>query len=70
MEVRYATRKQPLLAACQVAPESFEQVRPRLATFLVPCVETCCRQERPQPAPPSLGGLLAEVARKKVAASA
>jgi DDE superfamily endonuclease len=70
MEVRDATRQQPWLAACPVAPESFEQVRPRLATFLVPCGETCCRQARPQPAPPSLGGLLAEVARTKVAASA
>jgi hypothetical protein len=70
MEVRDATRQQPWLAACPVAPESFEQVRPRLATFLMPCGETCCRQARPQPAPPSLGGLLAEVARTKVAASA
>jgi len=40
MEARYATRKQQLLAECQVAPEIFDQVLPRLATFMAPLVET------------------------------
>ena len=48
MEARYATRKQQLLAECQVAPEIFDQVLPRLATFMAPFVETFCRQELDQ----------------------
>ena len=47
MEARYATRKQQLLAECQVAPEIFDQVMPRLETFMGPFVETFCRQEPP-----------------------
>src|SRR5258708_40375133 len=70
MEARYATRKQPLRAECQGAPEIFDPVLPRLATFLAPFVETFCRQELDQHAHPSLWGLLAEVARKNVAAIA
>jgi SRSO17 transposase len=66
MEVRYATRKQPLLAACQVAPEIFDQVMPRVATFLVPFVETFCRHELNQHAHTSLCGLLSDVERKNV----
>ena len=44
MEARYATRKQQLLAECQVAPAVFDQVLPRLTTFMAPFVETFCRQ--------------------------
>ena len=66
MEVRFATRKQPLLAACQVAPEIFDQVMPRVATFLVPFVETFCRHELNQHAHTSLCGLLSDVERKNV----
>ena len=40
MEARYATRKQQLLAECQVAPELFDQVLPRLTTCMAPFVET------------------------------
>src|SRR6266849_9004490 len=66
MEARYATRKQQLLAECQVAPEIFDQVLPRLATFMAPFVETFCRQELDQHAHTSLCGLLADLARKNV----
>src|SRR5262249_16906856 len=45
MEARYATRKQQLLAECQIAPAIFEQVLPRLTTFMAPFVETFCRPE-------------------------
>jgi len=38
MEARYAVRKSPLLDECQVAPEIFEQVMPRLETFMKPFV--------------------------------
>ena len=70
MEARYATRKQPLLAACQVAPASFDQGMPQLAPFLAPCVETCWRQAPDQPAHPSLWGRRADVARNHGAAIA
>jgi hypothetical protein len=66
MEARYATRKQPLLAECQVAPEIFAQVLPRLATCMGPCVETFCRQELNQHAQTYLCGLLSDVERKNV----
>jgi SRSO17 transposase len=66
MEARYATRKQQLLAECQVAPEIFEQVMPRLATFMGPFVETFCRQELNQHAHTYICGLLSDVERKNV----
>src|SRR5262245_46583005 len=70
MEVRYATRKQPWLAECQVAPERFAQGMPRLAPCMVPFVETFCRQELHQHAHPSRGGWLSDVERKHVASIA
>src|SRR5260370_5213744 len=70
MEARYATRKQQLRAECQVAPEIFDQVLPRLATFMAPFVETFCRQELDKHAHTSSCGLLADLARKNVASSA
>ena len=39
MEARYSIRKHPLRAECQVAPEMFEQVLPRLSTFMRPFVQ-------------------------------
>ena len=66
MEARYATRKQPLLAECQVAPEIFEQVLPRLTTFMAPFVETFCRPELDQHAHTYICGLLSEVERKNI----
>jgi hypothetical protein len=41
MEARYAFRTTPLLDECQVAPEIFEQVLPRLYAFMEPFVKTC-----------------------------
>ena len=66
MEAEYATRKQQLLEECQVAPEIFHQVLPRLATFMAPFVRTFCRQEPAQHAHTSVSGLLADLERKKV----
>jgi hypothetical protein len=37
MEARYTFRKTQLLDECQVAPEIFEQVVPRLYTFMGAC---------------------------------
>ena len=48
MDAPYATRKQPLLAECQVAPAIFHEVMPRLATFMLPFIRTFCRQEPAQ----------------------
>jgi hypothetical protein len=45
MDTPYTTRKQQLLAECQVAPEIFHEVMPRLATFMLPFVRPFCRQE-------------------------
>lgn len=70
MEARYATRKQQLLEECQGAPAIFDQVLPRLATFMAPFVETFCRQEPDQHAQTSVWGLLSDVARKNVASIA
>jgi SRSO17 transposase len=66
MEARYATRKQQLLAECQVAPAIFDQVMPRLATFMAPFVETFCRQELDQHAHTYICGLLSDVERKNI----
>jgi SRSO17 transposase len=55
-----------LLAECQVAPAIFDQVLPRLTTFMAPFVETCCRQELDQHAHTYLCGLLSDVARKNI----
>jgi SRSO17 transposase len=66
METRYATRKQQLLAECQVAPAIFDQVLPRLTTFMAPFVETFCRQELDQHAYTYICGLLSDVERKNI----
>jgi SRSO17 transposase len=66
MEARYATRKQQLLAECQVDPEIFDQVLPRWTTFMAPFVETFCRQELEQHAHTYLCGLLSDVDRKNI----
>jgi SRSO17 transposase len=66
MEAEYATRRQPLLEECQVAPESFAQVLARLETFMVPLVSTLRRQEPSAHAHTYVRGLLLEVERKNV----
>ena len=40
MEARYAFRTSQLLDECQMAPEIFEQVIPRLYVFMTPFVTT------------------------------
>jgi SRSO17 transposase len=70
MEAEYATRKQQLLEECQVAPQIFDQVMPRLATFMAPFVDTFCRQEPAEHAQTYVRGLLSDVVRKNVASIA
>ena len=48
------------------APAIFDQVMPRLATFMAPCVETFCRQEPDQQAQTDVCGLLSDVEHKNV----
>src|SRR5712691_9561217 len=66
MEARYATRKGQLLAECQIAPELFDQVMPRLHTFMEPFVETLGAQALTQHARTYVCGLLSDVERKNV----
>ena len=58
MDARYAIRKTQLLDACQVAPEIFAQVIPRLYAFMAPFVKTFQGQIAAQHAKTSVCGLV------------
>lgn len=64
MDARYTMRKAQLLEECQVAPEIFEQVMPRLHTFMAPFVDTFGGQVLDQHAKTYVSGLLSNVERK------
>ena len=66
MEARYAVRKSPLLDECQVVPEIFEQVLPRLEAFMKPFVGIFQGQAADQHANTSVCGLLSNIERKNV----
>ena len=66
MDARYAFRKRQLLEECQVAPEIFEQVIPRLYTFMEPFVKTFQGQAAAQHARTYVCGLLSDVKRKNI----
>src|SRR6266851_1665725 len=66
MDARYSIRKQQLLQECQVAPELFDQVLPRLHTFMEPFVAPFQGQALTQHAETSVSGLLSDVERKNV----
>ena len=66
MEARYATRKNQLLQECQVVPAIFQQVMPRLHTFMEPFVEIFHSQALHQHAETYVCGLLSDVERKNV----
>ena len=66
MDTEYAIRKLQLLEECEVAPEIFQQVMPRLATFMAPFVASFCRQEPFQHAHTYVCGLLSDVERKNI----
>jgi hypothetical protein len=70
MEARYALRKSQLLDDCPVAPEMFEQVIPRLSTFMKPCVSLFPGQAADQHAQTSVCGLLSNVERTNIASIA
>jgi SRSO17 transposase len=66
MDARYSIRKQQLLQECQVAPELFDQVLPRLHTFMAPFVAPFQGQALTQHAETYVSGLLSDVERKNV----
>jgi len=70
MEARYAFRKRPLLDECPMAPEIFEQVMPRLSTFMQPFGRIFQGQAADQHATTSVCGLLSNVERKNIASMA
>src|SRR4249920_1347879 len=70
MDARYAIRKAQVLEECQVAPEVFEQVMPRLQTFMGPFVDTLPGQAPRAHAQTYVRGLLSDVERKNVASIA
>ena len=66
MEARYTIRKCQLLDECQIAPEIFEQVIPRLYTFMEPFVKIFRGQIAEQHAKTYVCGLLSNVERKNI----
>jgi SRSO17 transposase len=66
MDARYAIRKSQLLDDCQVAPEIFERVIPRLYTFMAPFVTTFQGQGADQHAKTYVCGLLSDVEHKNI----
>ena len=67
MEARDAFRTSQLLEECQGAPEMFEQVIPRLYTFMKPFVKVFHGEAAVQHATISVCGLLSDVERKNIA---
>jgi SRSO17 transposase len=70
MEARYTARQNQWLQACQVAPEIFHEVMPRLHTLMKPFVATWHRQARHHQARTSVSGLRSDVERHNVASIA
>jgi SRSO17 transposase len=70
MEARYALRKSQLLDECQMTPEIFEQVMPRLYTVMKPFVRIFQGQAADQHAKTYVYGLLSNVERKNIASIA
>lgn len=70
MDARDTFRPSPLLDECQGAPEIFEQVLPRLYSFLKPLVNVCHGKAAAQHAKISVCGLLSDVPHKNRAAIA
>jgi hypothetical protein len=70
MEARDAMRQRQGLDECQVSPEIFEHVIPRLYSFMKPFVTIFQGQVGDQHATTSVWGLLSNLARKNVASIA
>src|SRR3989441_2602413 len=70
MDARYTIRKHQWLDECQVAPEIFEQVIPRLYTFMKPFVTIFQGQVAEQHAKTYVCGLWSNLERKNIASIA
>ena len=70
MDARYSIRKAQLLEECQVAPEIFAQVLPRLHTFMEPFIATLQGQAPRSHAHTYVRGRLSDVERTNVASLA
>ena len=46
MEAEFEARKQELLDECKISPQVFDNVIPRLETFMEPFVESLVRKEQ------------------------
>jgi len=66
MDARYTIHKHQLLDECQVAPEIFEQVIPRLYAFMKPFVKIFQGQVAEQHAKTYVCGLLSNLERKNI----
>ena len=66
MDARYTIRRAQLLEECQVAPEVFAQVMPRLRACMTPFIDTLQGQAPRAHAQTYVRGLLPDVERKNV----
>lgn len=66
MDAEFETRKQELLEECQVAPQVFERMIPRLEKFMEPFVDSLARREQCEHANTFVKGLLSDLEHKNV----
>jgi SRSO17 transposase len=66
MEAEWESRKEALLKECQVVPEVFERVLPRLEAFMEPFVQSLTRREQCEHACTFVQGLLSDLEHKNV----
>jgi len=66
MEAKYETRKHELLKECELAPEIFHRVLPRLERFMNPFIESLVRKEQCEHASTFVQGLLSDLEHKNV----
>lgn len=66
MEANYEARKQELLNECQIAPQVFQRVMPRLESFMSPFVDSLVRREQREHANTFVQGLLSDLDHKNV----
>lgn len=66
MDVEFQARKAELLEECKLAPQVFEQVLPRLESFMKPFVESLARKEQVEHAHTFVRGLLSDLDHKNV----
>lgn len=66
MEAKYQVRKEELLDECQMEPQVFENVLPRLEQFMIPFVENLVRKEQVAHANTLVQGLLSDLEKKNV----